>query len=714
MAIFHLSVKPLSRKSGRSSVAAAAYRSGSRLLNQRDGQWHDYTRRGGVDHHEILVPADAPDWARFQESLWSGVEMHDTRANARTAIELELALPHELSEHYRLELTRNFAQLLVDRFGIAVDMAIHSPSRSKPAPLATGTGPAIDLPGGDDRNHHAHLLLTTWTITPDGFGKKVKPFDHSNDVETIRAEWAVHCNATLDVAGVKARIDHRSLEAQGIDRTPGRHVTNGSIKLATRDGVITEEMNQHLAARFAQDLELEAADLHRQAEEAGKLETLAAAPSPITLRDPTYDQITADFLRQHGLDLPMRSVAKPTTPPAAPPPSAPIAATPIVRSPREAATIANQLKKKVSSEPILTAEQEQRAMRARARATRLAEPYPRKEPSLIFLLGQAIKPMIRQARRLLGPKPTTAPLPTTVLRPYYDDSIIVRVPFNELSLDQRMNALRLFGSNQYEVKFYMCAGAIVGIGPREYLRAIRTEGHQVARLDQHWNVTRFTQPPFAAKVERWAIDAPTIVKKPTPAPEPTAPAPPITVPEAAKPTLTIPPAPPASTTAQTPRHDPPESVKAGAEIGPTKNHVLKPVEQPQPLAVSDIAPAAATPLPAPPVKVSQQLQRERRPVYAEAILSRDLTLEQRQHLKLFGFGVRLAQTKIYSVTFDDKTTGLLASGPGDKRNTFWLLDLNETNPKPIELDVDPAPTWNWLVNENPFATKQVTDDLIPD
>jgi hypothetical protein len=156
MAIYHLSMKPLSRSSGRSAVAAAAYRAAENLTNERDGITHDFTRRSGIEHAEIALPGDkisadghvalgdGPDWARDRSALWNAAEAVERRKDSRVAREIEVSLPYELSAEQRLTLTREFAQSLASRYGVAVDFAIHSPHGHT-----------------DTRNHHAHLMLTT-------------------------------------------------------------------------------------------------------------------------------------------------------------------------------------------------------------------------------------------------------------------------------------------------------------------------------------------------------------------------------------------------------------------------------------------------------------------------------------------------------------------------------------------------------------------------
>jgi hypothetical protein len=136
MASYHLSVKTVKRSAGRSATAAAAYRSASVIACDREGREHDYTAKRGVEACFILAPADAPDWAQDRAALWNAAEARETRSNSVTAREWELALPSEISDSARIEITRAFAAKLVERYGVAADVAIHAPHRE-----------------GDQRNH---------------------------------------------------------------------------------------------------------------------------------------------------------------------------------------------------------------------------------------------------------------------------------------------------------------------------------------------------------------------------------------------------------------------------------------------------------------------------------------------------------------------------------------------------------------------------------
>jgi len=237
MATFHCQIKPISRQSGRSAVASAAYRSGTRLKDRAQGAIHDYThRREDVLHQEIVLPGTAEgrqglDWARDREELWNQVEAAEARPDARVAREYELSLPHELTDAQRLTLARQFSQDIADRYGVAADLAIHKPGKTS-----------------DDRNDHAHILTTTREVTEAGLGRKTdielsheertaKGLDSVRDeIRYWRQQWAWRENAALKAHGHAARVDSRSLKDQGVSREPkrylGRQVTQDRIRKA--------------------------------------------------------------------------------------------------------------------------------------------------------------------------------------------------------------------------------------------------------------------------------------------------------------------------------------------------------------------------------------------------------------------------------------------------------------------------------------------------
>ena len=197
MAIYHLRATMISRSQGRSATAAIAYRVAERIEDRRTGLTFDYAARSGVDHTEILAPDHAPDWVRDRSELWNRVEESETRKNSQVAREVRVALPDELTHAQRVALVRDYAQAqFVDR-GMVADIALHAPGRE-----------------GDERNHHAHILLTTREVDADGFTTKNRDWNKVEVLEGWREAWARDSNAALERAGIEDRVDHRTLIAQ--------------------------------------------------------------------------------------------------------------------------------------------------------------------------------------------------------------------------------------------------------------------------------------------------------------------------------------------------------------------------------------------------------------------------------------------------------------------------------------------------------------------
>ncbi|MDE8347581.1 MAG: MobA/MobL family protein [Acidocella sp.] len=203
MAIFHMRAQIISRAAGRSAIAAAAYRAGERLRDERTGQMHDYSRKAYVEHREIMVPEAAPAWMLDRAALWSGVEAAEKRKDAQLAREVHFALPRELDRAERVELIRDFCQREFVARGMIADVAIHNPSGRD---------------GGEQP--HAHVMLTTRVLTGEGFGAKDREWNDKALYEGWRAGWAEHANRALERVGSRERIDHRSFAERGIDREP--------------------------------------------------------------------------------------------------------------------------------------------------------------------------------------------------------------------------------------------------------------------------------------------------------------------------------------------------------------------------------------------------------------------------------------------------------------------------------------------------------------
>jgi len=230
--MFRLAMYRISRTSGRSAPAAAAYRAGERIRDERTGKLHNHSRRNDVTHTEIFLPSHIKEgeagWARERSRLWNAAEVAERRRNSVVAQEYQISLPHELTSSQRLELARRFSRELADRHGSAIDLAVHNPR-----------------PDNDPRNFHAHLLATTRVVTPDGLASKTGlqlSFDESlrrglggaGEMMAIRERLASLTNDAYKAAGLDIRVDHRSLAAQGIDREPMREIPFAQLQMERR------------------------------------------------------------------------------------------------------------------------------------------------------------------------------------------------------------------------------------------------------------------------------------------------------------------------------------------------------------------------------------------------------------------------------------------------------------------------------------------------
>jgi ATP-dependent exoDNAse (exonuclease V) alpha subunit len=222
MSIYHFSAKTISRSAGRSATAAAAYRAGEKIVDARTGEVHDYTRKGGVLSRAVVLPGGT---TMPRSELWNAVELKHKRGDALVAREFEIALPHELSHDQRESLITAYARELADTYQVAIDVNVHAPSH-------------------DEKNYHAHVMLSACYVDSAGVcGKKAVELDPihckragiDNAVDVQRKRWQDVCNVALEKAGSAARIDHRTLEAQGItDRPPGVHLGPAATAIMRR------------------------------------------------------------------------------------------------------------------------------------------------------------------------------------------------------------------------------------------------------------------------------------------------------------------------------------------------------------------------------------------------------------------------------------------------------------------------------------------------
>lgn len=248
MAIYHFHVGIISRSTGRSSVAAAAYRAGEELQDERTGLAHDYTRRRDEIDSEIIAPKDAPEWVNDREQLWNMVEMSETNKNAQTAREINIALPDELSKDQHKRLLYNYVKENFADKGMVADVCIHYKGE----------------------NPHAHIMLTMRPLTQEGtFGAKAKKeymldekgekiklpsgeyksrklnttdWDKPETLEKWRENWATHTNKALERANIDERVDHRSLEAQGKEKIPQIHL-GPHVNAMEKKGIQTDRGN---------------------------------------------------------------------------------------------------------------------------------------------------------------------------------------------------------------------------------------------------------------------------------------------------------------------------------------------------------------------------------------------------------------------------------------------------------------------------------------
>lgn len=281
MAIYSASTKSISRKQGRSATAAIAYRAGEKIEDKRTGNTHDYTQKQGVLHTKIITP-DGSSISR--SDLWNMAEESEKRKDARVAREWLVALPHELDEQHRNELAEGFAGALVKRYGCAADVCIHAPDKE-----------------GDNRNYHAHIMLTTRKLEngqltdkthaewSDRKRKEQGMERMSEEIKTVRQGWENMANKMLERAGVDERIDHRShAELYGDDKLPTIKMGQAATELE-RQGIRTERgdhnrsvkaYNRSMAEQYALIQQLK--QLDKQLQEAQKRPSERPKPEPKT------------------------------------------------------------------------------------------------------------------------------------------------------------------------------------------------------------------------------------------------------------------------------------------------------------------------------------------------------------------------------------------------------------------------------------------------
>ena len=233
MAIYHFSIKNIGRSNGRSAVAAAAYRSGEKLVDSVYGKEQDYTKKTGIEYKNIYVPSHANENLLDRQTLWNEVEKSELKKNgdlkttARLAKEFEIAFPHEVDADTRKRMLDELAQTLVKNHNVIVDAVIHAPHTKS---------------GSDERNYHAHIMFTTRSINEQGeLGKKAREFndDGKNLTLAYRELWANMVNRELEQIGTQERVSHLSYSDLKYELEPTVH-EGSKITQLRRQGIDTE------------------------------------------------------------------------------------------------------------------------------------------------------------------------------------------------------------------------------------------------------------------------------------------------------------------------------------------------------------------------------------------------------------------------------------------------------------------------------------------
>jgi len=272
MAIYHFSAKPIGRSNGRSAIAASAYTSCSRIVDRRTGEVHDYRKKSGLCGGKVVLPGGT---TISRDDLWNFVESKHLRGDAVVAREFEIALPHELNTAQNMELTDLFALTLTNIYGVAVDFNIH---KKEDTPTE---GHWLCQSPHHPHNVHTHLLLSACHVNSFGeLGKKCVELDPihcarsgiPNPMQLLRPVWQDLCNSAMARAGHATRIDHRTLEGQGIERRPGYHFgpCASAIERVGKSSRIREREMARAEAEKAQA----AAEAEAEAKAIQKLESL--------------------------------------------------------------------------------------------------------------------------------------------------------------------------------------------------------------------------------------------------------------------------------------------------------------------------------------------------------------------------------------------------------------------------------------------------------
>jgi Ti-type conjugative transfer relaxase TraA len=228
MAIYHFSAKVISRANGSSAVASAAYRAAQRLPDERLGRHHDFSNKAGVVHSEIMLPEGAPEHLSDRATLWNEVEAGEKRKDAQLAREVEFSIPREMNQEQGISLARDFVDRQFIQRGMIADLNAHWDHAEDGSPKP-----------------HAHVMLSMREVGPEGFGQKVRDWNRTELLQEWREAWSAHVNERLADIGIDARIDHRTLQAQGIELEPQHKIGPAGMRRELR-GEEAERADDHL------------------------------------------------------------------------------------------------------------------------------------------------------------------------------------------------------------------------------------------------------------------------------------------------------------------------------------------------------------------------------------------------------------------------------------------------------------------------------------
>ena len=229
MALYSCSISNIKRSDGRSSVAKAAYNSRTELLDERTNNNYNYSQKSDLGFSEIISPINAPPWVEDRQQLWSKNELANKRRDARVAKEILVALPRELNTSQQQKLVRSFVSNNLTPLGVVADVNAHELEPSKQ----------------DDWNPHVHILISTQHLVDGEFGSKITELNKKDFVTKIREAWAEHTNLALSAAGSLERVDHRSNQERGIERTPQIHLGHKAWAMKQK-GIATDRGARYL------------------------------------------------------------------------------------------------------------------------------------------------------------------------------------------------------------------------------------------------------------------------------------------------------------------------------------------------------------------------------------------------------------------------------------------------------------------------------------